>query len=266
MEYRRTEIRAGIFLLSSFAILVVMVFAVSDIQSLFKQKKEVKALFLFSDGIEKNAQVRLSGIKVGKVADIRVAPEFAGKIELTLNIFSDTVLKEDTKAAIKTLGLVGGKYVELTGGSPKARLLEPGGMIIGEESFKLEDLTRAALDVVDKLKNVATNLDHMLGDAALAKSLKTTIQNLQEVSENVKTMTSNKDEVARTLKNLPELLKKIDESANNLKALTEKSDKLVGDNKKNIDEMVEHFRDMGKNLKDASDEIKKAPWKLLRKP
>ena len=283
MEYRRTEIRAGVFLLFSFVILVVMVFAISDIQSLFKKKKEMKALFLLSDGIEKNAQVRLSGIKVGRVADIRVAPEFAGKIELTLSILSDTVIKQDTKAAIKSLGLVGGKYVELTGGTPRAPLLEPGGMIIGEESFKLEDLTRAALEVAGKLKNIATNLDHMLGDPALAKSLKTTIQNLQEVSANVKDMTSHKDEVAQTLKNLeemtsnkgdvaqalknlPVLLKKIDESADNLKALTEKSDKIVGDNKKNIDEMVEHFRDMGKNLKDASEEIKKAPWKLLRKP
>ncbi len=266
MEYRRSEIRAGVFLLLSFTVLVVMVFAVSDIQSLFKKKKAMKALFLFSDGIEKNAQVRLSGIKVGKVADIRVAPEFADKIELTLSIFRETVIKQDTKAAIKSLGLVGGKYVELTGGTPKARLLEPGGVIIGEESFKLEDLTKAALDVAGKLKNIATNLDHMLGDPALAKSLKTTIQNLQEVSANVKEMTSNKDEVAQTLKNLPVLLKKIDESADNLKALTEKSDKIVGDNKKNIDEMVEHFRDMGKNLKDASEEIKKAPWKLLRKP
>jgi phospholipid/cholesterol/gamma-HCH transport system substrate-binding protein len=266
MEYRRSEIRAGAFLLLSFGILVVMVFAVSDIQSLFKKRKEVKVLFLFSDGIEKNAQVRLSGIKVGKVSDVRVAPEFSDKIELTLSIFNDTVIKGDTKAAIKTLGLVGGKYVELTGGSPAARLLEPGGMIVGEESFKLEDLTSAALDVAGKLKNVATNLDRMLGDPALAKSLKATILNLQEVSSNIKTMTSNKDEVARTLKDLPELLKKIDESANNLKALTEKSDKLVGDNSKNIDEMVEHFRDMGKNLKDATEEIKKAPWKLLRKP
>jgi phospholipid/cholesterol/gamma-HCH transport system substrate-binding protein len=283
MEYRRSEIRAGVFLLLSFAILVVMVFAVSDIQSLFKKKKEVKALFLFSDGIEKNAQVRLSGIKVGKVADIRVAPEFTDKIELTLSVFSDTVIRQDAKAAIKSLGLVGGKYVELTGGTPKAPLLEPGGMIIGEESFKLEDLTKAALDVAGKLKNIAANLDHMLGDPALAKALKTTIRNLQEASANVKDMTSHKEEVAQTLmnledmtshkeevaqtlKSLPILLKKIDESADNLKSLTEKSDKLVADNKKNIDEMVANFRDMGKNLKDLSEEVKKAPWKLLRKP
>jgi phospholipid/cholesterol/gamma-HCH transport system substrate-binding protein len=283
MEYRRTEIRAGVFLLLSFVILVTMVFVVSDIQSLLKKKKEVKALFLFSDGIEKNAQVRLSGIKVGKVADIRVAPEFTDKIELTLSVFSDTVIRQDAKAAIKSLGLVGGKYVELTGGTPKAPLLEPGGMIIGEESFKLEDLTKAALDVVGKLKNIATNLDHMLGDPALAKSLKTTIQNLQEVSANVKDMTSHKEEVARTLKNvedmtshkeevaqtlknLPVLLKKIDENADNLKALTEKSDKLLDDNKKNIDEMIANFRDISKNMKDMTEEVKKAPWKLLRKP
>jgi phospholipid/cholesterol/gamma-HCH transport system substrate-binding protein len=266
MEYRRTEIRAGIFLLISFAVLVVMVFAVSDIQSLFKKRKEVKALFEFSDGIEKNAQVRLSGIRIGKVDEIRVALEQGGKIELTLSVFSDTMIKEDAKASIKSLGLVGGKYVELTGGSPNALALKPGSIILGEESFKLEDLTKAALDVVAKLQNVATNLNALLGDPVLAKSLKTTIKNLQDVSEDVKVMTSGKEEVAQTLKNLPALIKKIDDSANNLKAMTEKSDKILGDNKKNIDEMVEHFRNMGKNLEDATAEVKKAPWKLLRKP
>ena len=120
MEYRRNEIRAGIFLLISFVILVVMIFAVSDIQSLFKKKKEVKVLFQFSDGIEKNAPVRLSGIKIGKVSDIRVVPEKGDKVELTLSVFNDTVLRRDTKAAIKTLGLVGGKYVELSGGTPQS--------------------------------------------------------------------------------------------------------------------------------------------------
>ncbi len=266
MEYRRAEIRAGIFLLLSFVVLVLMVFAVSDIQSLFKKKKEVKALFQFSDGIEKNAQVRFSGIKIGKVENIRVAPEYGDKIELTLSVLSDTVIRQDTKAAIKSLGIVGGKYVELSGGSPQSRALPPDGMIIGEESLKLEDLTRMALDVVGKLKNMADNLDRMLGDPAMAKSLKTTVRNLQEVSDNLKVMTSGKEEVAQGLKNLPDMLKKIDESANNLKAITEKSDKLVSENRKNINEMIEHFRDMGKNLKEASEEVKQAPWKLLRKP
>jgi len=266
MEYRRTEIRAGIFLLFSFVILVVMVFAVSDIQSLFKKKKEVQVLFSFSDGIEKNAPVRYAGMKIGKVQEVRVAPEYKDEIELTLSIYQDMVIKKDTKAAIKSLGLVGGKYVELSGGMPQAPVLGPGEVLRGEESLKLEDLTKMALDVVGKFKNIAANLDRVLGDPAMAKSLKATVQDLQIAVANIKVMTSSKDEVAQSLKNLPELVKKMDDSLNNLKAITEKSDKLVGENRKNVDIMVESFRDMGKNLKDASAEIKAEPWKLLRKP
>jgi len=266
MEYRRNEIRAGVFLLLSFVILAVMIFAVSDIQSLFKKKKEIKVLFQFSDGIEKNAPVRLSGIKVGKVTDIRVAPERGDKIELTLSVFSDTVIRRDTKASIKTLGLVGGKYVELTGGSPQSPLLEQGGVIIGEESFKMEDLTKTALDVVNKLKNIATNIDAMLGDPAFTKSLRATVANLQDVSANIKVMTSSKDEVAQGLKDLPVILKKVEESMNNIKAISEKSDAMLGDNKKNIDATMESVKEITNNLKELTADVKKHPWKLIRKP
>jgi len=266
MEYRRNEIRAGIFLLFSFAILVVMVFAVSDIQSLFKKKKEVKVLFSFSEGIEKNAPVRYSGMKIGKVENVRVAPEQNDQIELTLSVFQDTVIKQDTKAAIKTLGLVGGKYVELSSGSLEAPLLGPDEALKGEESLKLDDLTKAGLAVVGKLTNIATNLDRMLGDPALSKSIKATIQNLQEVSENVKVMTSSKEEVAQGLKNLPELLKKLDQSAANLKTITEKTDKLVGDNKKNVDAVLDNVKQITQNMKEMTEDVKKHPWKLIRKP
>ncbi len=266
MEYRRSEIRAGIFLLISFTILAVMVFAISDIQSLFKKKQDVKVLFLYSDGIEKDAPVRFSGVKVGKVMNVRVAPEQGDKIELTLSIFKDMVIKTDTRARIMTLGLVGGKYVELTAGSPSAHLLEQGRPLIGEESMKLEDLTRTALDVIARLRKIAINLDTMLGDPAMAKSLKSTIQNMQEATANIKVMTSSREEVAQGLKNLPEILKKLDESSNNLKTITEKTDKLIGENRKNIGIMIENFKDLSTNLKETSEDVKVNPWKLLRKP
>jgi phospholipid/cholesterol/gamma-HCH transport system substrate-binding protein len=266
MEYRRSEIRAGVFLLLSFAILVVMVFAVSDVQSLFKKKKEVKVLFAFSDGIEKNAPVRYSGMKIGKVERVRVAPEYGDQVEVTLSVYRDTVIKQDTKAAIKTLGLVGGKYVELSNGTAQARPLGPNEVLTGEKSLKLEDLTKVALEVAGKLKNIANNLDRMLGDPALTRSIKASVQNLQEISQNINVMTSSKEEVAQGLKNLPELLKKLEESADNLKAITDKTDTLIGDNKKNIDDMLESFKDIAKNLKETTDDVKRHPWKLLRKP
>jgi phospholipid/cholesterol/gamma-HCH transport system substrate-binding protein len=280
MEYRRNEIRAGVFLLLSFVALAVMVFAVSDIKSLCKQKKEVKALFAFSDGIEMNAPVRFSGMKVGKVENVRVAQEYRDAIEVTMSVYRDTVIKLDTHASIKTLGLIGGKYVDLSGGSPESPALGPTDLLRGEESLKLEDITKSALDVIAKLRNIATNLDRTLGDPQLTRSLRTTVQNLQDVSANIKVMTSSKDEVAQGLKDLPELVRKLDESASalpallrkldesaaNLKAATEKSDKILGDNKKNIDDMMQSFRDMSQNLKETTDDVKTHPWKLIRKP
>ncbi len=243
-----------------------MVFAVSDIQSLFKKKKEMHLLFQYSDGIEKNAQVRYSGIKIGKVTNIRMAPEFGDKIELTLSIYSDAVIKSDTKAAIKTLGLVGGKYVELTGGTPQAKELAPGGTLMGEESFKLEDLAKAGLEVVAKLKNVANNLDRMLGDPGTTKSLKTIVQNLQDTTENIKVMTSSKEEIAQGLKNLPAIMKKLEDTTASLKTITEKADNLVGDNRKKIDDTLENVKQVTQNIKELTAEVKKAPWKLIRKP
>jgi len=266
MEYRRNEIRAGAFLLISFVILVVMVFAVSDIQSLFKKKKNVKVLFSYSDGIEKHAPVRYAGIKIGKVEDVRVAPDQGDKVELTLSVFRDTVIKEDSKAAIKTLGLVGGKYVELGSGTPEAKLLGPEGVLRGEESMKLEDLTKAGIEVAGKLKNIATNLDRMLGDPAISKSIHIMVANLQDITTNIKVATSSKEEVAQSLKNLPDILNKLEAITGNLKAITEKADKVLGDNKENIDLTIENAKELTKNLKEATAAVKKDPWKLFRKP
>lgn len=266
MEYRRSEIRAGAFLLAAFIVLVVMVFAVSDIQSLFKRKKDVKVVFTLSEGIEKNAPVRYSGMKIGKVKNVRVAPEYGDKIELTLSVYRDVIIKEDAKVAIKTLGLVGGKYVEIGTGSPNARPLAPGAVLKGEESLKIEDLTKAGLEVVAKLRNIVNNLNSVMGDPAVARSLKATVQNLQEVTANIKTMTSSKDEVAEGLKNLPAMIKRLEESAANLKEITDKADKLIGENKKNIDATLENVKEMTKNLKETTEDVKKHPWKLLRKP
>ena len=270
MEYRKQEIRAGIFLLISFALFVAMVFAVSDVRSLFKTRKEIKVLFALSDGIEKNAQVRLVGIKIGKVADLRMAPEHGDKVELTLSVYDDAVIKEDARASIKTLGLVGGKYIELTMGSPDAALVKPGGFIKGEDSLKMEDLTKAGLDVVAKLQRIAASLDRIVGDPALARNIKGTVQNVQEVSSNVKELTAslneNKASVAETLKSLPEITKKLDETLANLKELSAKTDATLADNRKQIDDAMENFKDVSQNVKEFTEEVKKHPWKLLRKP
>ena len=273
MEYRKQEIRAGIFLVIAFVLFAVMVFAVSDVGSLFKKRKTINVLFSSSEGIEQNAQVRLSGMKIGKVTSVRVAPEHGDRVEVALSILDDTVVKTDSHAAIKTLGLVGGKYVDLTPGTADGKPLKSGDVLVGEDSLKMEDLTRMAMEVVNRLKAVAlnvekivANVENTVGDPTLSKNIKSSVQNVNEITENVKVMTANKEQVAETLKNLPELMKKVDANVANLKEILEKADKLVGDNKQNIDATMTNVKEISNNVKELTDELKKHPWKLIRKP
>ena len=280
MEYRKNEVRAGIFILVSFSILVVLLFAVSDLGGILKKRKEIKVIFAASEGLEKNASVRYAGIRIGRVSDMRVVPELGGKVELTLSVYEEAVIKEDVKVSIKTLGLVGKKYVSLDGGSPDAKPLKAGAVLDGESSLKIEDLTKMGLEIADKLKRIAGNMDRLLGDPGLSKSIKGTVLNVQDVTEHVKgvvlnveqvvedlkVMTSGKEEVAQSLKNLPELLKKLDASVANLKEITDKTDKLVDENRKNVDATMENVKQITDNLKELTDDVKKHPWKLIRKP
>jgi phospholipid/cholesterol/gamma-HCH transport system substrate-binding protein len=273
MQYRKSEIRAGAFILTSFVITVVMLFSVSDLQGIFKKRKEYKVLFLSNDGLEKHANVRISGIRVGRVSNMRVVPELGNKVELTLDVFEDAVIKEDVKASIKTLGLVGKKYVDISGGTPDAKPLRPGAVLYGDESLRMEDLTRMTMEVVGKLQGVAQNIEKIVqnvertvGDPTLAKNIKGAVQNVNEITENVKVMTSSREQVAETLKNLPELLKKVDASVANLRDITEKTDQLVGENRKSMDVTMENVKEITANLKEMTEDVKKHPWKLIRKP
>jgi phospholipid/cholesterol/gamma-HCH transport system substrate-binding protein len=273
MEYRKNEIRAGVLILTAFVVGVVMLFSVSDLQGIFKKRTQYKVLFSSNDGLEKHANVRISGIRIGRVSDMRVVPELGNKVELTLDVYSDAVIKDDVKVSIKTLGLVGKKYVDISGGSPNAKPLAPGAVLYGEESLKLEDLTRMAMDVADRLKGVAQNVEKIVrnvertvGDPALAKNVKGAVQNVNDITENVKVMTASKDEVAQTLKNLPELLKKVDAAVANLKEITDKADTIVGENRKNVDATMANVKEITQNLKDLTADVKSHPWKLIRKP
>jgi phospholipid/cholesterol/gamma-HCH transport system substrate-binding protein len=273
MEYRKNEIRAGAFILISFLILVGLLFSVSDLQGMFKKRKEYKVLFQANEGLEKHANVRISGIRVGRVSNMRIVPELGNKVELTLDVFEDAVIMEDVKVSIKTQGVVGKKYVDISGGTPNARPLKPGAVLYGEESLKMEDLTRMAMDAVNRLKGVALsiekvvqNVERTVGDPALAKNIKGAVANVNDITENVKVMTSSKDEVAKTLKELPELMKKVDASIANLKEITEKTDKLIGENRKNIDDTLANVKEISANVKDVSEKMKKDPWILIRKP
>ena len=68
-------------------------------------------------GLNLNAPVKFNGVDVGKVRDIQLDPANPERVRLMFAIERGTPIKEDTVAVLKTQGLTGIAYVELSGGA-----------------------------------------------------------------------------------------------------------------------------------------------------
>ena len=74
-------------------------------------------------GLNLNAPVKYNGVDVGKVRQIHLDPTNPALVHLLFAIERGTPIKVDTVAVLKTQGLTGIAYVELSGGAKDAEFL-----------------------------------------------------------------------------------------------------------------------------------------------
>ena len=83
-----------------------------------KQSYEVTASFPDVDGVEVGTEVRLAGVKVGRVSAINLNPQ-TYMADARLQIPEAVALPNDSAAIIQSDGLLGGAYIQIQpGGSP----------------------------------------------------------------------------------------------------------------------------------------------------
>lgn len=119
-------------------------------------------------GLNLNAPVKYNGVDVGKVRDIRLDPENPERVRLIFAIERGTPVKQDTVAVLKTQGLTGIAYVELSGGGRDAPpLLATAGSEYPEIRTKPSlsaRLENVLTNVLAKLDSTSSNINAILSD------------------------------------------------------------------------------------------------------
>ncbi len=91
------------------------------------------------DGLDVGSDVRISGIKIGKVVAERLDPQ-TFRATVTFSVQNGIELPTDSSAAIVSASLLGGKYLSLTPGGDE-KMLKPGGEItLTQSSINIEQL------------------------------------------------------------------------------------------------------------------------------
>jgi phospholipid/cholesterol/gamma-HCH transport system substrate-binding protein len=91
------------------------------------------------DGLNTGADVKIGGVKIGSVSDLRIDPRSFQAV-VTLRVRADLGLPTDSSAEVSSEGLLGGKYISIVPGGAE-RLLRDGGRITETQgSVSLESL------------------------------------------------------------------------------------------------------------------------------
>ena len=119
-------------------------------------------------GLNLNAPVKYNGVDVGKVHGIKLDPENPERVQLTFAIVRGTPIKVDTVAVLKTQGLTGIAYVELSGGARDSPLLtatvEGQYPVIRTKPSLSARLENVLTTVLEKLDKTSSNIDALLSD------------------------------------------------------------------------------------------------------
>jgi phospholipid/cholesterol/gamma-HCH transport system substrate-binding protein len=119
------ELAVGLFMIAGIICLGYLSIKLGKLEVIGNKGYEVQAVFSNSGGLKTGSSVVIAGVEVGRVKEIGLE-DYEARVVLSLPL--DIKIQEDAIASIKTRGLIGEKYVEITpGGSEK--LIEPGGRI-----------------------------------------------------------------------------------------------------------------------------------------
>ncbi|RUM60002.1 MAG: MCE family protein [Persephonella sp.] len=192
-------------------------------------------------GLSKGADIQVKGVKAGKVEDITIDKD--GKVKVKLLIDKRIPIYKNAKVYIRTLGLMGDKYVYIDPGTPDAGKLSEGQPLGKGERFAgveetFNNINRAVeegdlKDLIISLRLLVKHIDQLV----------------QENRENIKTTTENFKAISQELREyIPRLADRIDRVAYNLERIT-------GENRQDIRELVVNLREFSRALRDKTPAV-----------
>lgn len=163
MSERGIEFKVGLLLVGAMALLVVLVFALGNFS--LGAGYVIHVDYAFSGNIQPGAPVKLSGIKVGKIEDVRLLPAEAQpatgeRVQVRLDVWLEErvadLVHQDAEFYVNTAGVLGEQYLEIVPGTEATPPLEAGAIVRGVDPPRTDLIVSRLYTVLDSLSIVLT--------------------------------------------------------------------------------------------------------------
>jgi phospholipid/cholesterol/gamma-HCH transport system substrate-binding protein len=154
------NLRLGIFIVITLAVLAAGVFLIGSRESMFRSSYQVRADFDNVSGLNEGADVRVGGLRKGSVKNIQLPRQPNGKVVVLMDLEKETqsIVKMDSVADIKSEGMLGDKYIEISFGSMDAAKLRGGETIGSRPPLDISDLFGKANQILDTTQGALENV------------------------------------------------------------------------------------------------------------
>lgn len=159
-----SQVRVGVLILVGLAILAYAVFRVGDLLNIFTGRYELVALFPTAAGLVEGSAVTVAGLRVGQVEEVELIPlhrQYGGNhVSVRISVSQDVreQIRADSRAQLRTQGLLGDRYIDVEPGTPGAPVLRPGDTIPSVPPIQVEDLIATASGILDEAGAVIGSL------------------------------------------------------------------------------------------------------------
>lgn len=301
-QLRWANLKVGLVVTLTLAIVFLVIVFSGGIQKIIQKTEYIRIAISDVKGLRKGAPVRVAGIDVGEVKEIRLSKDFGTIVTVSLNREILDFLKKDAKASVQTIGLLGDKYVEISPGNAnepfnKANIME------GYPQSEIRDIISVASSTLMRIDTLINNFDRLLADIKESKgtaykflkdpslydNLTSLIYQLKSATEEIRTgslgMISRDKEMyyrlSASVKNLEELSNKIITSSGSLGKLinepdlyenltnsSKKLDKLISDieNSEGAFKLILKDRDTAEELKKTVKELRELIEEIRKNP
>lgn len=233
-------------------------------------------------GLNLSAPVKYRGVEVGQVRKISLDKTNPEKVRLELAIEHGVPIKQDTIATLKSQGLTGIAFVELSGGTAASPLLlaqanEAYPVIRGGTSL-MGRLDASMSGLIGSLSKTADSANELLDDDN-RKALKRILADLSIITG---TLAAHRGELDKVITNtasfseqLPQLMERINKATANIEKMTQETSRASSSARKTLDEFANEglpqaerlmgdMRELVSALQRVTAQVEQNPGVLLR--
>src|SRR5215211_3884923 len=207
-----SQVRVGIFVLFAIVVLIFLVLNASGDINPFSRKLRLKARFADANGLREGSEVRLAGVRVGKVERVVLlepstvpnAPRVEAQMTIDSNIDGQPAnerIRSDSTAQQGSPSLLGNEMlINITPGTAVGQPVQDGAVLPSSSSNTVNDFATSGTDlaqrlsklsdeisgIVNEVKNGKGTVGRLFSDEALYNNLNATIRETEDVMRQVR--------------------------------------------------------------------------------